>query len=378
VHFKRKIIILIVLIIIIWSFVGYLPGDEALIAHYTRNVFTPYQSLRGSLFGYIPFSIGDLLYVAGGIAITAAIIRWIYYAIKFGLYTAEIASALLNIANTTLFVYFVFIASWGANYYKAPLSVYWGLEDSDTRKLRDQDDEAAHKALRAKDSTALVTFDLFLIDKLNKLAPYYSTLSFGEINQRGSDYYRTYTSSKVKDRGLWVKPSLFGYFIERLAIEGYYNPFTGEGQVNTDLPAFIMPFVACHEMAHQAGIAAEGDANLVSYTLCTTAADTSFQYSAYLNIWIYTNNRLYARDSAFAHKLESKLNKLTLTQLDTLEQLSKKYHNEMARYSNKLYDGYLKMENQKKGVRSYGDVAISAWQVEQRRKKGMVGAIDLP
>ncbi len=377
-HFKRKIVILIVLIIIIWSFVGYLPGDEILLAHYRRNVYTPYQSFRGAIFGYIPFSIGDLLYIVAVIALISAVIRWIYYAIKFGLLTAEIASSLLNIVNTILFVYLVFIASWGANYYKAPLAVYWGLEDSDTRKLREQDDDEAHKALRVKDSAALVAFDIFLVDKINKLAPYYSTLSFREINERGGDYYRNYTSSKVKDRGLWIKPSLYGYFIERLAIEGYYNPFTGEGQVNTDLPAFIMPFVVGHEMAHQAGIAAEGDANLVSYTLCTTAPDTSFMYSAYLNIWIYTNNRVFARDSAFAKKLENKLNKLTLTQLDTLEELSKKYHNDMARYSSKIYDTYLKMEDQKRGVRSYGDVAISAWQVEQRRKKGMVGAIDLP
>ena len=337
-----------------------------------------YQSFRGGLLGYIPFSIGDLLYVCVGFGVISAIIRWIYYAIKFGLYTAEIAASLLNAVNTVLFVYLVFITSWGANYYKPALTKFWGLEDRETQKLREQDDPAAQKKLRARDSVALVAFDLFLINKLNELAPYYTTLSFHEINERGGDYFRNYTSSKVNGRGLWIKSSLFSYFIERLGIDGYYNPFTGEGQVNTDLPMFVMPFVACHEMAHQAGIAAEGDANLVSYTLCTTAGDTSFRYSAYLNIWMYTNNRVSRRDSVFAHKLEAKLNKLTLAQLDTMEQLSEKYHNQFANYSSKLYDSYLKMEDQKKGIRSYGDVAISAWQVEQRRKKGTSGVIDLP
>ena len=378
-HFTRKILILVVLVILIWSFVGYLPGDDTLIAHYAKNVFTPYQSFRGALLGHIPFSIGDVLYVLAGFAAIRAVVLWITYVFKFGLYTAEIAASLLNTINTLLFVYLLFIISWGANYYKASLSKYWSLEDNATLKLREKNDDPERmKALRARDSMTLVAFDLFLIDKLNKLAPYYAPLSFNEINKRAGDYYRAYTSSKIKGRGLYVKSSLFSYFIARLGVDGYYNPFTGEGQVNADLPSFIMPFVVCHELTHQAGIAAEGDANLMSYTLCTTTDDTAFKYSAYLNIWMYTNNRVYARDSALARKLEHKLNEFTTAHLDTMEQLSQKYHNEMARYSSKLYDSYLKMEDQKEGIRSYGDVAISAWQVELRRKKGNKGVIDIP
>jgi len=376
--FRSKIFLLAVLIILIWSFVGYLPNDGTLLSHYDKNVFAPYQTFRGNLFSHISFSIGDLLYLFAGLGLLFTIGRWIYSAIKFGLYTAEIAASLLNIVNTVLFIYLIFIISWGGNYYKPSLSKYWGLEDSYTRKLREKDDPEQRRIFRIKDSVALVEFDLFLIGKLNELAPYYSPLSFNEINKRSGNYYSTYTDNRVRESGLWTKPSLFNHLIERMGVDGYYNPFTGEGQVNTELPSFIMPFVVCHEIAHQAGIAAEGDANLLSYTLCTTTNDTTFKYSAYLDIWIYTNNRIYARDSLLAHRLEDRLNGLTAAHLDTLEQLSYKYHNDFARYSNKLYDGYLKMQNQKEGVRSYGDVAISAWQVEQIRKNGSKGVIELP
>ena len=46
---------------------------------------------------------------------------------------------------------------------------------------------------------------------------------------------------------------------------GYYNPFTGEAQVNTNVPAFVIPFTTCHEMAHQIGYASESEASFVGF-----------------------------------------------------------------------------------------------------------------
>ena len=50
-----------------------------------------------------------------------------------------------------------------------------------------------------------------------------------------------------------IKPSLYSYAGNVLGFEGYYNPFSGEGQVNTTVPVFEQPFVACHEIGHQVG-----------------------------------------------------------------------------------------------------------------------------
>ena len=131
-------------------------------------------------------------------------------------------------------------------------------------------------------------------------------------------------------------------------------------------------------MAHQAGIAAEGDANLMAYALGTITDDSTFNYSSYLNIWFYANYRLYHRDSVMAKKFESQLNKLTKAHIDTLEQLSIKYQNSMTHYTKELYDDYLKMQNQKEGIRSYSNVAASAWQLEQSRMSGIKGLVRIP
>lgn len=364
--FKRKFILLFFLIILLVVSLFVLPGY---LPFYDNYIYYPFQSLRTLLFGWVPLSIGDVLYVTGGIWALWAIIRWVYFIVKLGRYKTKLAASVLNTANAALFIYIFFIIGWGANYEKAPLRAYWGL------KTMQQKDRAEKRRM---DSLALIAFDRFLVDKLNSCAPKYQSLSFSEINERAIAYYRIFTDSKVRMHGLEVKHSLFGYFLERMAIDGYYNPFTGEGQVNGRSPAFMMPFIVCHEMAHQAGIAAEGDANLMAYAIGTATNDVSFNYSSYLNIWLYTNNRLYRRDSVTAKQFEAQLNKLTAAHLDTLEQLSKKYNNEVSRYSSELYDSYLKMQNQKEGIRSYGNVSSSAWMLEQQRMNGKTGVIMVP
>src|SRR6185369_4384473 len=39
-----------------------------------------------------------------------------------------------------------------------------------------------------------------------------------------------------------IKPSIFSYAGDYLGFTGYYNPFTGEAQVNTTVPVFVQPF----------------------------------------------------------------------------------------------------------------------------------------
>ena len=48
---------------------------------------------------------------------------------------------------------------------------------------------------------------------------------------------------------------------------GYYNPFTGEAQVNITAPHFVIPFTACHEMAHQLGYGSESEASFIGYLI---------------------------------------------------------------------------------------------------------------
>ena len=368
---KRKLLLFVSLLVLLIALPELLQQQPGLVGRYDKYVYYPFQNLRGIVFNVLPLSIGDLVYVAGGAILLVTIVKWVKYLLKFGLYKQQLAGSVLNTGNALLVVYLYFIAGWGANYYKEPLWKSWALHGRDMTVTPDT-------AYFRQTTNNLIAFDSYLVARINQYAPLYQPLPFAEVNERAQSYYRQYTDSRVKRYGQDIKPTLFGYFMERIAVEGYYNPFTGEGQVNKGLPSFILPFVISHEMAHQAGIAAEEDANLMAYALGTTVPDSSFRYSSYLNIWIYTNNRLYRRDSGMANRFEAALNKLTTAHLDTLEQLSEQYHNIMARYSSNFYDGYLKMQQQKQGIRSYGNVTTSAWQLEVKRIGERSGIIHIP
>ncbi len=358
-HFKRKLFISGILLLLIVCLGWLLPGNDRLIHLYDVVVFNPLQVVRGFLLNILPFSFGDLLYILGGAWLLATIINMVRYAVKFRVLKYMLAGAGIRLFNTVLCVYLYFIIGWGANYHKDPLGKSWDLGAKG-------------------DTVRLAEFDSLLVDRLNRLAPSYQSLSLREVSKTAAKNYQKYSDSRVGSFGLHIKTSMFSYFLERLAVEGYYNPFTGEGQVSSRLPAFMLPFVVSHEMAHQAGIAAEGDANLMAYAISTMTDDPSFNYSAALNVWLYVDRRLFRKDSTKSKQIAANLNKLTLSHMETLDSLSQLYDNDASRYSSEMFDSYLKMQHQKEGIRSYGSVTAMAWRLEQRRKKGREGVVHVP
>ena len=324
-----------------------LPENDRLIAFYSHWFYEPFQSLRGVLLGYIQLSVGDVIYVAGGAGILYTLARWVRNILNFRTQKVRHVLSLLNALNVVVFVYVFFILGWGANYYKPTLRATWQLKEyNDTLQLNE--------------------FDSILVMRLNQLSVKYKPLSLEQINTISRANYLMYTDAKVQGHGLEIKPTLFAFFMKRLSIDGYYNPFTGEGQVVKDIPGFMLPFVVSHEMAHQAGIAAEGDANLMAYALGELSHNVSFNYSADLNIWMYVNARLFRRDSMTAKKWEAQLNKLTQAHIDTLDEIRKLSDNDASKISGEMYDSYLKMQQQKDGIRSYGSVTVNAWLLEKK------------
>ncbi len=365
---RGTLIVIAVLLSSILILLNILPDHKAVISIYDGFVFYPIQSFRGFLLGKIPFSIGDVLYLAGGVLLLRTIVNWIQFIARFSEKRAQLFSSLLRSLITALVLYLFFLFGWGINYYKTPLGKSWDLYvQYNTNTQR-----------RIVDSILLTEFNKYLVNQLNRYASGYHHANFDDINITAMSLYRKHTDSKVSAYGLAVKPTFFNYFIRRTGVEGYYNPFTGEGQIDASLPCFLLPFVTMHEMAHQAGIAAEGDANLMAYAVGTSTDDSLFRYSSYLNIWLYANNRLYRRDSALAKTFERQLNELTIRHLDTIDQLSRLYNNDIARYSSSLFDDYLKLQDQKEGIKSYGNVVSSAWQLEQKRDSGYFKTINIP
>jgi len=91
------------------------------------------------------------------------------------------------------------------------------------------------------------------------------------------------------------KFSRYPQILRSLRIAGAYLPWTGEAIVSPEEPAFTLPFLASHELAHAAGIAREDEANFVAYRACMTG-DARFQYAGTIYALSYSMDALRAVD----------------------------------------------------------------------------------
>ncbi len=360
-HYRKKLIFLLGIVLLVVVLQLLLPGNSSLISFYSEYIFDPYQAFRNLIFGKVFLSIGDLLYVFGIITVIGLLIRWVFFLIRFKSTKSRLLHSFFRTLIAAGVLYVLFFIGWGGNYYKPSLSEHWGMDR----------DEAVEEHFISE-------FDQFLITQLNRLAPEYREIDFREVNQRARQYFKEYVDSRFSTNGVRAKASIFGYLLQYFGIQGYYNPFTGEAQVNHLQPSFMLPFVVAHEMAHQTGIAAEDDANLLAYVLGSSVADPVFQYSAYFNIWLYTHWRLRAEDSLLAEQHRGLLNPITTGHLDTLRQIRNSYRSNIASYTGFLYDSYLRLHQQSDGIHSYNKVVTTAWMYEKRRKAGETKIIDLP
>jgi hypothetical protein len=153
-----------------------------------------------------------------------------------------------------------------------------------------------------------------------------------------------------------VKSSMWGWFGNYAGFTGYYNPFTGEAQVNTTVPEFLQPFITCHEVAHQLGYAKEMEANFAGFLAATASSDTLLHYSAYLDMFLYANRNLYLADSSSAMLYRNKLSEPVKQDIISWKEFNKKHETILEPMVTWLYDKFLLSNNQPKGMLSYSEV----------------------
>jgi len=163
---------------------------------------------------------------------------------------------------------------------------------------------------------------------------------------------------------------LWGWLGNYLGFTGYYNPFTGEAQVNTMFPKFLQPFTTCHEVAHQLGYAKEREANFVGYLAAAASQDTLLQYSVYLDLYMYSNRNLFETDSAAAKEFRKQLVPGVLEDLKEWKAFNKKYRNPVEPVIRWIYGIYLERNQQPQGVLSYDEV--TAFLIAYYKKFGRI------
>jgi len=327
--------------------------------YYSNGIYPVVSKIQRFFFGWIPFSIGDLLY--GFFIIVLLVKSWQILRVLFNrrFDRKYLFAGLKQIIFFFLLVYVLFYLLWGLNYSRKGIARQLDLKMS------------------AYTVNELDTLTHVLEQRLN----YYASVM--ESSQRDSFYKKKnlfhesfeaynlanqqYPFLNYEPRS--VKPSLYSYAGNVLGFEGYYNPFSGEGQVNTTIPVFEQPFVACHEIGHQVGYAKENEANFAGFLACRAHPSPVFRYSVYFDMYNYSINELYRNDSSRARRYIDSLHPQVKKDYEKLREFFRKYRNPIEPVITWIYGKYLQANNQPAGRRTYSEVI--AFLIAYQRKFGI-------
>jgi len=349
-----KTFILVFIAIGLWCFSAFPLLVER---YYSTKFYAGFSSILRLLLGYIPFSVGDVLYAIVIIWLIKKTVKLIILFVKKKWNKRSFLTGLHKTINRILWIYIIFNIFWGLNYDRPGIAYQLKFEPAkyDTATLK----QVTADLIKKVNTYKLQIKDAGLVYPGNKAIFKEAAAAYEQAEKRFS--FLQYKNPSVKKSFFSEAGNYLGYL-------GYYNPFTGEAQVNVNVPQFLIPYITCHEIGHQLGYASESEANFVGYLAAKSSEDKLFNYSVYFDLFNYANNELFYRDSIAA--------RANYKQLDTLVKLDMKaYRSYVLKYRNPIeplvrifYNNYLKANNQPKGIESYNEVI--AWLIAYWKKYG--------
>jgi len=352
---KKKWIVTAILLIIV-LFIRLISSNPALTERYYSTGIYPYISAFFRwLFGWLPFSLGDILY-----GLTGAWILWkLWTDIKIlfnGKFTGQLlVKKSLGTIDVVLIIYITFNLLWGINYNRQGIATQLGLTMGkySTEELKIVNSILLQKVNETKSAVIRRGDTIFNKKEIFNR----SVAAYDEVSKK-FPFLQYYQQS--------IKTSMWGWLGNYMGFNGYYNPFTGEAQVNTTVPKFLQPYTTCHEMAHQLGYAKENEANFIGYLSASASKDTVFLYSVYLDLFLYADRNLYGIDSSAAKSFARQLLPEVKADIQQWRKFNLSHQSFVEPAIRWMYGKYLQSNQQPSGVLSYDEV--TAFLVAYYRK----------
>lgn len=292
-----------------------------------------------------PFAIGDFLYAI--LVILACWKTFVFFRNRRFNRSAW-KPLIISFLNLLLGLYIVFKLLWGLNYSRPQIHAQLHIED---------------QYYNEQQLIKLADFFLNKIDHLQKQLDqqtnkpvYTKALLFNKATEAYAKLAEQQSFFRYKIPA--IKPAISGWLTSKFGIEGYYNPLSGEANVNMLIPNFVLPYVICHEVAHQIGVAKEDEANLVGYLTSIHSNDLYFRYSGYYNMFRSILFEIRLRYPSQYLTYREKLPQKLLTKFRMERDFWAKYNGQMSAYMSKTFDQLLKLNNQRKGIDSYQDIVL--------------------
>lgn len=340
-----RILLLLAIAVIAWWTIAVTP--------FVDNIYVPYiypavhYGITGITYA-LPFSIGDILY-------SASLVFGIAYAVR-RIRTLATIHGWLSFIEKTLFticlVYLVFLLMWGMNYYRTPIHDRYNV-NAQNHDVTDYAKAALYFA-HVSDS---------LLYTISDTDAYMDVLSTAD--------WKKYTPYIGRVR---VKNTVFPKVLDWMGVDGYFNPFTGEGQVQPHLPAILMPFTRVHEAAHACGIASEDDANWCAYNAGINSTHPQLVASASFCAMMYVLHALRYEDTTTYRIVKKSMPIRVQATLKEVQMYYMKHQSPADVYSRHVFNAYLKVNGEKEGIAAYNNLADWAVSDLQNKKRIPISA----
>ncbi|TXD48394.1 DUF3810 domain-containing protein [Polaribacter sp. IC073] len=311
--------------------------------YYSNGIYPPIATFLRILLGWLPFSFGDVVLAFLLFIFLRFIVRLIKNRFR------DFVPKIIHFTAILSILYFCFYLFWGLNYYREPLA----------KNLKYQ--QKKYTTAQLQKVTAQIIgklnyyqFEITKIDTLKVESKYQPKEMYAMALSGYAHLAKDFPQLKYQHAS--VKSSLMSLLQTYNGTAGYFNPLTGEAQVNDRIPKTAYPTTVCHEMAHQIGFAAENEANFVGFLAATYNDDVYFKYASYRMAFSYCISELRKRDRKLSKELWRTVNKGVGKDFNNSYLFWQEYKNPFEPLVKKGYNAYLKANKQDKGIASYNYV----------------------
>lgn len=326
---------------------------------YSMKIYRFISQPLSKITGVIRFSLGEILFYI--FIVWIAIKLFNFLKALFLNDKRLVFRCLKQIASVLSLLLFLFVSLWGLNYYRLPLAQTANLDNANFTK-EDLEQLCIYLIEEANSYRTDIKEDPSGVMRLSQGKIY--SISKADLG------YKNLSADYPMLKGNYGKPKivLASKLMSYAGIAGIFFPFTIEANVNGDVPDASFPSNIAHEMAHQRGYAREDEANFISYLTCTANPDIEYKYSGTLLALIHSTNALYSVDPESSIELRQHYSLGLQRDLKDINNYWNQFDGPIERASNRLNNSYLKANNQKDGIASYGrmvDLLLSYYKLNE-------------
>jgi len=249
-----------------------------------------------------------------------------------------------------MLIYSLFTFSIGATYYGTKVAEKMGIDRRDVSA-----EELYQTALLLLEGASAEIDEILYPEGTYSAMPY----TYDEMNEKLNAAYAKVCEKydgidKLYSR---TKPVILSPYWTYTHISGLYTFFTGEANVNTNYPDFIVASSAAHEMAHQRGVVSEDEANFISFVVCISSDDPFLRYAGYLDVYQNVASSLLSASPELYSELGKRVPKEISGDFNAYAVFFEKYSDNIAAdVAGSVNNAYIENHNQPAGIKSYGMV----------------------